>query len=143
MLKIIILALVAAFRSRQQLALENLALRHQLEVLQRTTQRPRLMTTDRMLWVWLSKSLGDWKHHLTIVQPETVIRWHREGFRLYWRWKSRRRNPGRPRTDAEIRLLIRRMAKTPRGAHENPRLRASRDAHSAARSPHVTTTRAG
>lgn len=73
MFKIIILALVAALRSKQQLALENLALRHQLGVLQRTAKRPPLMPADRILWVLLAKSLGDWKQHLAIVQPATVI----------------------------------------------------------------------
>ena len=110
MLKTIFLALVAAFRSQRQLALENLALRHQLEVLRRTARRPRLRTADRALWVWLSRFLGDWKHQLTIVQPETVIGWHRLGGRLYWRRKSRMRRPGRPIVEAEVRALIHRLS---------------------------------
>ena len=70
----------------------------------------RLSTADRTLLVWLSRSLGDWKRHLTIVQPETVIGWHRLGWRLYWRRKSRRRRPGRPLVEAEVRALIRRLS---------------------------------
>jgi hypothetical protein len=89
MLKIILHALAAAFHSRRHLALENLALHHQLEVLQRNAKRPKLTTADRTILVWLSKSLGDWKRHLTIVQPETVIGWHRLGWRFYWHRKIR------------------------------------------------------
>ena len=85
MFKILLFALATAFRSRRQLAIENLALRHQLEVLQRTARRPRLGTADRALWVCISRFPGDWKRHLTIVQSETVIGWHRLGWRLYWR----------------------------------------------------------
>jgi hypothetical protein len=79
MFKILLFALAAAFRSRRQLAFENRALRHQLEVLQRTAQRPLLRTADRPLWVWISRSLGDWKHHLTFAQPDTIIGWHPVG----------------------------------------------------------------
>jgi hypothetical protein len=63
-----------------------------------------------MLWVWLSQLWAKWPSSLLIVKPETVIRWHREGFRRYWRWTSRRKS-GRPSTDAEIRLLTRRMSR--------------------------------
>lgn len=110
MFKTVFHALFAAFRSRGQLALENLALRHQLEVLQRTARRPRLDPLDRALWVWISRSLCDWKRHLAIVEPETVIGWHRLGWRLYWRRKSRKRQPGRPVVEAEVRDLIRRLS---------------------------------
>src|SRR5438874_12972059 len=83
-------------RSRAALHLEILALRHQLQVLQRS--RPRrlhLAKADRWLWAWLSRSWTSWRTALIIVKPETVIAWHRQGFRLFWTWKSRRRN-GRP-----------------------------------------------
>ncbi len=112
MLKLILHLLHSVFRSRQSLALENLALRHQLYVLQRPRSKIRLKKRDRLVWVVLSRIWKDWRHALTIVRPETVLRWHRQGFRLYWRWKSRHR--GRPRTSSEIRNLVRRMA------HENP-----------------------
>ncbi len=112
MLKIILHLLRSVFRSRQSLALENLALRHQLYVLQRPRPRVRLKKHDRLVWVVLSRIWRDWRKPLTIVQPEAVVRWHHQGFRLYWRWKSRDR--GRPRTSHEIRDLVRRMA------HENP-----------------------
>ena len=109
MFKIIFLALTAALRSRRQLLLENIALRHQLEVLQRNSKRPRLKPSDRALWAILYRALPDWRRHLSLVQPETVVRWHRASWRLYWRWKS---NPsrGRPKVSAEIRALIRRMS---------------------------------
>ena len=95
-------------------ALENLALRHQLLVLQRSVARPRLSRWDRVLWVWLSRVWTGWRSTLVIVQPATVLAWHRQGFQLYWRWRSRPNPVGRPRLDAEIRHLIRRMAR------ENP-----------------------
>src|SRR5216117_982444 len=95
-------------------ALENVALRHQLAVLQRSVGRPRLHQRDRLFWVGLSKLWAGWRASLVIVQPATVLACHRQGFRLYWRWKSRRRSAGRPPLDLELRMLIRRMAR------ENP-----------------------
>ena len=88
------------------IALENLALRHQLLVLQRSVRRPRLARWDRVFWVWLSRVWVSWRSTLVIVQPATVLTWHRQGFRLYWRWKYRRNPVGRPKLDAEIRRLI-------------------------------------
>ena len=96
------------------IALENLALRHQLGVLQRSVPRPRLSRWDRILWVWLSRVWVGWRSSLAIVQPATVLAWHRRGFQLYWRWKSRAKPLGRPKLDPEVRHLIRRMAR------ENP-----------------------
>jgi transposase InsO family protein len=93
---------------RTRLLLENLALRRQLTVLRRSIPRPRLRTWDRLFWVWLSRCWAGWKGALAIVSPATVVGWHRQGFRLYWRWKSRGR-PGRPRLDPAVRRLIRRM----------------------------------
>ena len=78
------------FRSRAALELENLALRHQIGVLQRSARkRPKLTSTDRLLWICLSRLWSDWRSALAIVQPETVIAWHRAGFRLFWTWKVR------------------------------------------------------
>jgi len=91
-------------------ALENIALRHQLMVLQRSVARPRLRRRDRVLWVCLAWLWPSWRASLVLVRPATVVAWHRQGFQLYWRWKSRLRSPGRPPIDREIRSLIRRMA---------------------------------
>jgi putative transposase len=99
--------------SRCALAAENLALRQQLAILRRSVRRPHLRPCDRPLWVWLSRCWAGWKDALVIVSPATVVGWHRQGFRLWWRWKSRGR-PGRPRVDPELRRLIRRLS------HENP-----------------------
>jgi len=101
-------------RSRATLHLEILALRHQLQVLQRSQpRRLRLANADRWLWVWLSQMWGGWRTALVIVQPETVVAWHRQGFRLFWTWKSRRRT-GRPAVSSDVRALIRELV------HENP-----------------------
>ncbi len=96
---------------RLSLTAENLALRHQVAVLQRSAKRPRLRRSDRILWVWLSRLWSDWQSCLVIVKPETVIRWHNQGFRLYWRWKSRPRQTGRPKISLEVRELIRQMSR--------------------------------
>jgi putative transposase len=110
MLFTVVRTLMSVLQSQRALALENLALRHQLTVLQRTAKRPRLRETDRLLWILLSRVWKGWRDSLTIVQPETVIRWHREGFLLYWRWKSRAGHGGRPKIAREIRDLIRQMS---------------------------------
>jgi putative transposase len=107
--------LSSMFRSRAVLELENLALRHQIGVLQRTARkRPRLTPADRLLWVGLSRIWSDWRSALAIVKPETVVAWHRAGFRLFWTWKVRRGQPGRPVIAREVRDLIRQMCR------ENP-----------------------
>src|ERR1039458_1547331 len=82
-------ALRSYFRTRLGLQAENLALRHQITVLQRGRKRLLLNAADRFLWVCLSRLWVGWRSALAIFKPETVIRWHRTGFRLYWRWKSR------------------------------------------------------
>ena len=112
MLFLIIRTFISAMRSHRALALENLALRHQLIVLQRNTKRPRLKDRDRTLWIILSRLWTDWREPLTLVQPETVIRWHRKGFKLYWRWKSRPKWPGRRKVPKEVRDLIRTMSRS-------------------------------
>lgn len=99
------------FRTRAGLQIEILALRHQLAVRQRqTNKRASLRTADRLLWVMLSRLWGQWRSALVIVKPETVIAWQRKGFRLYWRWKSRAGKSGRPCISREIRELIRKMS---------------------------------
>jgi hypothetical protein len=97
------------FFSRISLATEILVLRQQLLVLNRTVKRPNLRPRDRLFWVCLSRLWKDWRDALIIVKPDTVIKWHREGFRLYWRWKSKA-PIGRPTIDKEIRELIRRIS---------------------------------
>ena len=92
----------AAARDRRELALENIALRHQIEVLTRSRCRPPLRPGDRLLWSWLSRTWPDWRHHVMIVQPDTVVRWHRTAWRRYWTWKSRGAKRGRPRVEAEV-----------------------------------------
>src|SRR6476661_8309424 len=109
-LRSLLLTLRTLARSRAALHLEILALRHQLDVLQRTrTQRVQLARTDRWLWVMLARFWAGWRAALVLVRPETVIAWHRQGFRLWWTWKSRRRL-GRPTAPSDIRSLIRTMA---------------------------------
>jgi transposase InsO family protein len=104
----------AAFKSRATLHLENLALRHQLSLLRRSVKRPKLKSADRLLWAWLCEVWIDWRSSLVIVKPDTVIAWHRKGFRLFWTGKVRRGQPGHPPVPKEIRKLIRRMSR------ENP-----------------------
>jgi hypothetical protein len=107
----------AVFFGSAAVALENVALRHQLLVLQRSVGRPRLARWDRVFWLWLSRVWVSWRSSLVIVQPATVLAWHRRGFQLYWRWKSRAPSVGRPRLDPELRRLIHRMAcENPPGA---------------------------
>jgi hypothetical protein len=96
-------------RTRTELAAENLALRQQLAALHRQSKRPRLKKRDRIFWVWFSRLFRNWRSVLVIVQPATVIRWHQQGFKLYWRWKSRAKKPGRPQIWREIRDLVRQM----------------------------------
>jgi putative transposase len=120
MLILVLTGLLRGVRTHRALVLENLALRHQLGVLQRTAPRPRLRASDRVFWVLLARLWHGWAEVVAIVQPETVIRWQRAGFRLVWTWKSRRHGPGRPAVAPEVRALIRRMAQA------NPRWGAPR-----------------
>lgn len=104
-------AVGCCFRTRLALQAEIIALRHQLVVLQRKSpgRRVQLRPRDRILWAWLSRLWTGWRSALLIVKPETVIAWHRRGFKLYWAWRSRHPN-GRPAVSVEIRDLIRRMS---------------------------------
>ena len=114
MILLLLRTLISALRSHRALALENLALRHQLEVLKRNTKKPHIKNRDRFLWTILANIWSEWRKPLLFVRPETVIRWHKEGFRLYWRWKSRQRWPGGKTIPPDIRDLIRTMS------HDNP-----------------------
>ena len=113
-LKALALFLRVGFVTRVHLTVEIPALRQQLAVMKRSHKRPKLRPRDRVFWTWLMRLWPHWKSALIIVKPDTVVRWHRQGFRLYWHWKSRTHRPGRPMIGPEVRSLIRRMSK------ENP-----------------------
>src|SRR3954470_2711282 len=113
--------LTSMFKTSAQLRLENLALRQQLTVLRRSApKRLKLTRADRIFWVGLRRVWGDWKSVLMIVNAETVIAWHRRGFRLFWTWRIYRGKPGRPKVPQEIRDLIRMLSRN------NPRWGAPR-----------------
>ena len=103
-----------SLRFRYDLVFENLALRQQLSTLKAERPRPRLTTVDRLFWVMLRRIWSRWASTLIIVKPETVVRWHRAGFKTYWRWKSKTKRRGRPRITREISELVHRMGQ------ENP-----------------------
>jgi putative transposase len=107
--------LLSVFRSRAALQVEILALRHQIGVLRRSTKkRPKLTMADRLFWAWFSGLWAGRRSALVIVKPETVIAWHRKGFRLFWTWKVRHGKtgwPGRPAFSCEVRQLIRTMSR--------------------------------
>ena len=110
-------ALRAVFRSREELLIENLALRQQVSAMTKKRPRPVLDDVDRSFWVTLRASWPGWASRLVIVTPDTVAKWHRDRFRRYWVKISDHRNgPGRPRTDPEVRRLIRTMARDGWGA---------------------------
>ncbi len=101
----------AAFLACTELVVENLALRHQLSTFVHCGRRPRVGVADRVLWVTLRRVWARWSEVLLFVRPETVVRWHRAGFRKYWTWLSHhRRREGRPSIDGDLRALILRMA---------------------------------
>ncbi len=113
LIKLLLLAR-SKLKSRARLEAENIVLRQQVIVLSRKARsRLRLRNIDRLILVWMYRMFPSILNAITVVKPETVIRWHRRGFRAYWHWKSRQRG-GRPKIDREIRDLIRRMSK------ENP-----------------------
>jgi transposase InsO family protein len=119
-LLLLVALLRATVRDRADLVAENLLLRQQLAVLTRPTRkRPRLRTRHKLVWVLARLAWRDWRRHLVVVTPETVVRWHRRGWRLFWRWRSRARI-GRPRVSPELRELIATIAR------ENPRWGAER-----------------
>src|SRR5438876_7891480 len=103
-------------RPRQDLVFENLLLRHQLAVLTRPTRsrpRARLRLWAKLLWILARRWCAGWREHLTFVTPDTVVRWHRRGWRLFWRWKSRSRG-GRPHLSPEVQDLITAMSRVDR-----------------------------
>ena len=102
--------LYALCRPRMLLAVENVCLRQQLAVLTRQRPLPRIMNENRRFWILMARWFSGWQSCLVIVTPETVLRWHRRGWRAYWRWRSRNRKTGRKPIPLELRQLIRRMA---------------------------------
>ena len=116
-LRLVVTFLGSLFKSRRQLVLENLALQQQVAMLRQSVKRPTATTADRMFWILFSRYVAGWRTTLHALHPDTVVRWHRRGFRLYWRWKSRDPNskPGRPAICPALRKLIREMQATNMG----------------------------
>jgi putative transposase len=111
-LSLFLSTMFSVFRSQTALQVEIIALRHQIGVLRRSAKkRPKLALADRVFWALLSATWADWRSALVIVKPETVIAWHRKGFRLFWTWKVRRGQTGRPAVSQEVRDLIRNMSR--------------------------------
>jgi hypothetical protein len=107
----VLAVLASPFRSKLRLETENAVLRHQLIVLRRRLHgRVRLTNHDRWFFIQLYRWFPAMLEVLTIIRPETLVRWHRAGFRCYWRWKSNARGGGRPQIQTELRVLIRQMS---------------------------------
>lgn len=100
--------------SRHSLAMETVALRQQLAVYKRKQPRAKLNQFDRLFWVIVRRVWSNWSEALVLVKPDTVVSWHRAGYRLFWRWRSRPHQIGRPKVSEEVRRLIRRLKR------ENP-----------------------
>jgi len=115
MIRCLAYAFTAIFKSRTCLVAEILCLRQQLVVLKRRQARPQLRDADRRFWILACRWFSGWRQSLIIVKPETVVGWHRKGWKAYWRWRSSRwAGTGRKKIDPELRELIRRLAR------ENP-----------------------
>jgi hypothetical protein len=108
-LALIIRCAPALFRSQKEQAIVELALRQQLATFRQKKSKPKITPLDRVFWVALFRFWPRWKRVLVIVKPDTVVRWHRKGFRLYWRWISKR-GPGRPPISSEVQALIKAFA---------------------------------
>jgi len=109
-LKLSLGVIVRLLRRRGSLLLENLVLRQQLSALKRKNGRPKLTGLDRCFWIAVSRLWSEWKNSLLVVKPETVVEWHRRGFRLYWRLKSKAKQIGRTPISKELQQLIFQMA---------------------------------
>ncbi len=111
MIRCLAFAFTAIFKSRTSLVAENLCLRQQLIVLKRRQTRPQLRDADRRFWILACQLFSGWSRSLIVVKPDTVVGWHRKGWKAYWRWRSRRLfRTGRRKIEPELRQLIRRMA---------------------------------
>jgi hypothetical protein len=113
MVKSLLLFLQETFKTNTQLKLEILFLTKQIEILQRTSPKIKIKITDRIFFSLMKDLLSNWKERIFIVKPNTIIKWHREGFRIYWKRKSKAKG-GRPKIDREVIGLIKQMA------NENP-----------------------
>ena len=113
MIKTFLVNLLNFIKSHAQLQIENAYLHKQIEILIRSKNKVKLRKSDKIFMTIIMKLLSNWKKNLFVVKPETVIKWHRQGFKLFWKWKSRN-NSGRPKIDPRIRALIHQLAK------ENP-----------------------
>jgi putative transposase len=102
------------FRSRLELLAEILALRQQLAIFKHNRPRPGLAPADRLFWVCWRRAWRNWANALILLQPDTVVHWHRQSFRLFWRWRSSPKRVGRPRIARELQALIRQMAQANR-----------------------------
>src|ERR1035437_4303030 len=119
MLKSLLLFFLKSVKTKTQLILENIFLHKQLEIYQRTDPKLKLKRTDRMFFTFIMYWLYNWKERLFIIKPETVIKWHRTAFRIFWRWKSHHKG-GRPKVSRKVIALIKKMA------NENPKWGAPR-----------------
>ncbi|MHC4268019.1 MAG: helix-turn-helix domain-containing protein [Planctomycetota bacterium] len=106
----IIKTILSKFNLIANLTAKNLALHQQLIMLNRSIKRPKFKAKDPLFWIILFYFWRNWKDPLILVKPETIVGWHKKGFKLFWKWKSRPNSPGRPRISQEIRNLIYKMA---------------------------------
>ena len=115
MIRCLAYTVTAIVKSRARLVAEDLCLRQQLIVLKRRQTGPQLRNADRRFWILACRCFSGWRQSLIVVEPGTVSRWHRKSWKAYWRWRSSHSaRIGRKKIDAELRALIRRMAR------ENP-----------------------
>src|SRR5262249_44679239 len=120
LLELLLTTLGSVFRSRKRLILENLLLRQQLQVALRCQRRTRLRTRDKLFWLLVRHVFRNWRGHLLLVRPETVLRWHRQGWRLFWYWRSHHPLPRPPlQPDGRPRLATR-ARDTPTGPPSGP-----------------------
>ncbi len=98
---LLIFVMIVMFKLNQQLIIENLALRQQLSIMKQSVKQPKIRKKDRAFWVFLSRFWKGWQDALIIEKPETVIRWHRKGFKLFWAFKFCKKKAGRSPVDAE------------------------------------------
>ena len=135
-----LLTLRSMVRSRAELQLENLALRHQVCVLQRSARkRSKLTPLDRLFWVFLIRFWSNWRSTLVIGKPETVVAWHRKCFRLFWTWKVQHGQPGRPVVPREVRDLRQMCQEIPPGVRRAFMANSSSSASISARPASAST----